>query len=215
MCTCWVRALGRAPKALPGPPVHPEPVPWTPAPHTRAWLPAWQSGGLVRQISRRPHGPAFPGVPCALPPPRGHLRRGLPLGPPPRAAEGRGCLGRKTGSPARGRLWQGPGCQESPARRSPGRCLGSSGAQGHGHWAEPQWRPGPQISDLRAGGGFAVFPGPPNPLHWRSAGAAFQAGVSSTSQKQPQTLRKEQEATSSRPGTPTAPPARPAEPDLT
>lgn len=155
--------MGRAPKALPGPPVHPEPVPWTPAPHTRAWLPAWQSGGLVRQISRRPHGPAFPGVPCALPPPRGHLRCGLPLGPPPRAAEGRGCLGRKTGSPARGRLWQGSGCQESPARRSPGRCLGSSGAQGHGHWAEPRWRPGPQISDLRAGGGFAVFPGPPTP----------------------------------------------------
>lgn len=40
--TCWLRALGRAPQVLPRPPVHPEPVLWTPAPHMRAWLPTWQ-----------------------------------------------------------------------------------------------------------------------------------------------------------------------------
>ena len=145
----------------------------------------------VWRVSRRPHGPAFPGVPCALPPPSGHLWLGLPLSPPPRATAGRGCLGRKTGRPVRRRVRQVPGCQGSPARRSPGRCLGSSGAQGHEHWAKLWWSPGPQISDPRAGGGFAVFPGPPSPLHWQSAGDAFQDAVSCTGQKQPQTRRKE------------------------
>ena len=155
-------------------------------------LPAGAS--WVWPVSRRPHGPAFQGIPCALPPPRGHLWLGLPLGPPPRATAGRGCLGRKTGRPACGRVRQAPGCQGSPARRSPGRCLGSSRAQGHEHWAEPWWSRGPQISDPGAGGGFAVFPGPKPPT-LAVCRCCFSGWAQWHRSEAAQTRRKEQEVT--------------------
>ncbi|CAI9167376.1 unnamed protein product [Rangifer tarandus platyrhynchus] len=40
------------------------------------------AGAASARRSAPPSWPRPPGVPCALPPPRGHQRRGLPLAPP-------------------------------------------------------------------------------------------------------------------------------------
>ena len=172
--TCWLRDLGRAPQALPRPPVHPEPVLWTPAPHMRAWLPTWQSGALRPRLCRLEH-PGSGGSAAALmvPPSRAFPVRCRPLVAICGLAS---LLAHHPGPQRGGGVWAER--RAAPSAGGSGRCLGVRGALPGGLrgdvWAPPGLKatsiglncggapvPRSQIPGLEAG--LQSFQGPQAP----------------------------------------------------